>query len=152
MPSIEIICVGQKTPTDCSFLPFPVEISSELTSHRIPSRFQADFDRMDGYIYHFLDGDGPTAYNLLKKDWYDAEGNDKDSDDNLEFRDEYVKPIEDLFLKLQESSEKGELLVTSDYQFGPESTSKVGPITLSEFWSLHRLGQIILNSSYLIGN
>src|SRR6184192_1309033 len=74
MPSIEIVCVGQKSPADFSDLPFAVEASRELRSHRSPKAlFQADFDHLNGCMYHLGNpglkntrrGDVFFAYGLL---------------------------------------------------------------------------------------
>ena len=62
MPSIEIIAVGQTQPVDVSALPFAVLADPVLRSHRTPSRFQHDFDRLSGILYHL---GNPS----LKDDW-----------------------------------------------------------------------------------
>ena len=151
MPSIEIICIDPKGHVDCSLLPFPVEVDSELVSHRTPSPlFQSDFDDLDGCIYHFLDGEGPTAFNLLKQNWYDEEGNSNGLDENIEFRDEYKESVKLLLDELLLYSQTGQLLFTSDYQSGPEEVMRLGPLSITEFWDLHDAGKIRMNASYSI--
>lgn len=151
MPSIEIICINQEEPFDCSSFSFPVETGTELVSHRTPSTlFQSDFDDLEGCIYHLLDGEGPTAYNLLKQDWYNEKGNSNGLDENVEFRDEYKDSVKFLLDTLLLSSKTGQILFTSDYQFGPAKAIRVGPVSISEFWNLHDAGEIRMNASYSI--
>lgn len=151
MPSIEIVCIDQEEPVDCSSLPFPVEIGAELVSHRTPSAlFQSDYENLEGYMYHLLDGEGPTAYNLLKKQWYDEKGNSNGLDENLEIKDEYKASVQVLLDSLINSSKTGRILFTSDYQFGPTSAIRLGPVSISEFWNLHDAGKLRMNALYLI--
>jgi hypothetical protein len=150
MPSLEIICIDQPEPSDFSHLPFRVKAEKELVSHRSPKPlFQADFDRLAGCIYHLLD-DGPTAYDLLVRDWYDDEGNSNGLDDNVEFMDEYASPVKEMLEQLLQASPVGQVLFTTDYQFGPKGIEKHGPMSLMEFWDLHEVGKVQMNSSYLI--
>ncbi len=151
MPSIEIISINQKEPTDCSSFPITVEIGGDLVSHRTPSPlFQSDFDELEGYIYHVLDGEGPTACNLLKQDWYDEEGNSNGLDENIEFIDEYKDSVKLLLDKLLHSSKTGEILFTSNYQFGPKKAIRVGPMSILDFWNLHDAGKLRINASYYV--
>jgi hypothetical protein len=53
VPSIEIVCIGQLASIDFNDLPFAVESSAELKSHRIPKPlFQKDSSDLQGCIYH----------------------------------------------------------------------------------------------------
>ncbi len=151
MPSIEIICINQARPIDCSSFLFDIEFEDDLVSHRSPrALFQSDFDCLKGYIYHLLDGEGPTAYKLLKQNWYDKEGNSNGVEENLEFKNEYKDSVKLLLKELLISSKSGQILFTSDYQFGPQKPIRVGPMTISEFWNLHDAGNIRMNASYSI--
>lgn len=126
-------------------------MESELISHRSPSPlFQPDFDALEGYIYHLHDGPGPTAYKLLKQDWYDEFGNSNGLDKNIEFRDEFKSAVVYLIEALLFSSNKERILFTSDYQFGPENVTRHGLVSISEFWKLHDEGKLRMNASYLI--
>ncbi len=150
MPSIELVAIDQEEPFNCSSLPFKVKVNSELVSHRCPSPlFQSDFDALEGHIYHLLDG-GVTAYDLLKRDWYDVDGNSNGMDENIEFRDEYKSSVVHFISELLESSGKHIVLFTSDYQFGPAVTQRYGQINVKKFWDLHDSGSLRMNTSYLI--
>jgi len=65
MPSIEIISVQQKSPSDFGEMPFAVSVEKELVSHRSPSLFQNDFNQMRGYIYHL---GKPKTFMLIAGD------------------------------------------------------------------------------------
>ena len=148
MPSLEIICIKQLEPTDFSHLPFRIEAETVLTSHRSPQPlFQADFDKLEGCIYHLLDEKSITAYNLPKRAWYRE--ND-DSDDNVEFKDEYSPLVKSLIEQLLAASPVGQILFTTDYQFGPNGAKRYRPISFSEFWQIHNAGKVRMNASYLI--
>ncbi len=147
MPSLEIICLNQLEPSNVSHLPFIVEAEAKLVSHRSPKPlFQADFDQLKGCIYHFLDG-GVTAYDLLKRDWYHGDDN---SDDNVEFIEEYAPSVKEFLQQLLAVSPVGQILFTTDYQFGPDSGEKYGPLSFDEFWKMHDAGKIKMNHSYLV--
>lgn len=150
MPSLEIICINQQEPSDFSQLPFTVKSKKELVSHRTPTAlFQFDFDKLNGCIYHILDGEGSTCYDLLVRDWYDSEGN-LNGDENIEFRDEYAIAMKEMIKELLSSSPVGQILFTTDYQFGPEETQKFGPMLFAEFQELYSAGKVRMNASYLI--
>jgi hypothetical protein len=75
MPSLEIICIAQREPSDFSNLPFTVKAEKKLVSHRSPNPlFHSEFDRLHGFIYHVSDGQSPTCYSLLVRNWYDEQG------------------------------------------------------------------------------
>ena len=140
MPSLEIICINQEEPIDVSHLPFEIEAEAQLISHRKPAPlFQSDFDKLNGYIYHILDGEGPTCYNLLIRDWYDEAGNSNGKDENIEFRDKFTSAVKEMLEELLAASPIGQLLFTTDYQFGPEKPQRYGQVTFAEFRQLHNL-------------
>lgn len=147
MPSIEIICISQTKPIYLTDLPFQIEVSQELISHRSPSPiFQSDFDKLNGYIYHLLDNEGITAYGLLEKGWYDTYGNSN----VLKFIEEIAPCVRSFFETLLNFSPAKQLLFTSDYQFGPELAKRFAPISISEFWKLHDTNKLRINSAYWI--
>ena len=151
MPSLEIICIDQEEPIDFSHLPFTVKAEKQLISHRKPAPlFQPNFDKLNGCIYHLLDGAGPTCYDLLVRDWYDEVGNLKDTDENIEFRDEYTFAVKEMLEELISASPVSQILFTTDYQFGPETTQKYGHVTFAEFKELYNDGKVRMNASYLI--
>ncbi|MBW4638338.1 MAG: hypothetical protein KME05_08890 [Gloeocapsa sp. UFS-A4-WI-NPMV-4B04] len=151
MPSLEIICINQQEPSDFSQLPFIVEVEKELGSHRIPApRFQLDFDKLSGCIYHLLDGNSPTCYDLLVWDWRDSEGNCNGRDESVVFKDEYAAALKGVLEKLLSSSPVGQILFTTDYQFGPEVTQRFEPMPFVEFQELYNAGKVRMNASYLV--
>ena len=52
MPSIEIACVGLKHTMRPPPTTFDIADDGRLVSHRMPSRFQTDFDAINGTLYH----------------------------------------------------------------------------------------------------
>lgn len=154
MPSLEIICIGQTEPLDFSDLPFVVKADRELKSHRAPQPlFQQDFDKLKGCIYHVLDNYHPgcgTCYELLVRNWYDEIGNSNGRDKNVEFRNEYSDGMKRLIEKLLEYSPIGQILFTTDYQFGPEEAQRFGPMTFDVFKDLYNVGRVRMNAAYLI--
>lgn len=150
MPSLEIICLNQAEPSDFSYLPFKVVAEKELISHRSPRPlFQADFDQLEGCIYHLLDKKSFTAYDLLIRDWY-YKGNSNSRDYNVEFIEEVSLLVKDMLQQLLLDSPVGQILFTTDYQFGPETVERHGPLPFAEFCRLHNEGAIRMNASYLI--
>ena len=151
MPSLEIICIDQQEPTNFSNLPFRVKAEKELVSHRRPDPlFQLDFERLRGCIYHILDGSSPTCYDLLVRDWYDKQGNPNGADENVEFRDEFAQAMKQVLEQLLASSPIGQILFTTDYQFGPTEVQRHGPLSFAEFKELYNAGKVRMNAAYLI--
>src|ERR1700750_1934075 len=146
MPSLEIICIGQQEPSDFSDLPFRVKAGKELVSHRSPNPLsQSDFDRLEGCIYHVLDGSSPTCYDPLVRDWYGEHGNSNGADENVEFREEYSGAVKGMLEELLGSSPVGQVLFTTDYQFGPEEARRFGPLSFAEFRRLYNAGKVQMN-------
>lgn len=151
MPSIELICVEQQSPIECSPYSFIIESDKELISDRVhSSSFQTDFDSMNGCIYHLLGNEGRTSYDLLKRDWYDEEGEDNGKDDNIEFLSEHEPSFFLLMNELMEASPCGEVVLTSDYQFGPDRFMRFGKMSLSEFITLYENKEVRMNSLYIV--
>src|SRR5690349_20641003 len=71
MPSIEIACIDRVAPVEPPQTSFALEFESGLKSHRFPSRFQPDFDRLVGSLYHIgspgLLGGAFHAYRVLSE-------------------------------------------------------------------------------------
>jgi hypothetical protein len=152
MPSIEIACVDLRQGRMPPRTTFDIAYEAGLASHRVPSRFQRDFDATAGSIYH-LGNPGQntapsgafTAYELLS-----SECQAQDPPVFLEFGQSHVQSLKELLLWLLSASPTGRLLFTSDYQFGPDGATRFGPIALAEFWSLHDSHQLRMNALYLI--
>lgn len=62
----------------------------------------------------------------------------------------YVPAVFDLLLSLVGKSPESELIFTSDWQFGPDHTLRLGRVTLSEFRALHDSGDVLLNALYQV--
>ena len=150
LPSVEIICVGQAEPTRFSKVPLAVEAETELRSHRTqPSLFQADFDELQGCIYHlgsprlrqpqFRKDAAYTAADLCTEWW-----------DYLHFKPKYVPHVQHILGALLVASPERRLLWTSDYQFGPRRKRYARPISLSSFWRRHERRQLWTNASFSI--
>ncbi len=151
MPSIEIVCLAQNEPVDCSGYSFRVEAGRDLISDRMhSSNFQKDFDETKGCIYHLLGMKGRTAYELLKKDWYDKDGNSNGNDENIDFLDIHESSFISLVQTLTDKSPVGEILFTSDYQFGPEVYKRFNQIALNEFLTSYTSKALRMNSLYRV--
>jgi hypothetical protein len=150
MPSIEIACVGLRQGRMPPRTTFDIAYEVGLASHRVPSRFQRDFDATASSMYH-LGNPGQntapsgafTAYELLS-----SECHAQDPLVFLEFGQSHVQSFKELLLWLLDASPTGRLLFTSDYQFGPDGATRFGPVTPAEFWSLHDSRQLRMNALY----
>ena len=152
MPSIELVCVEQQTPSVLPKLPFAVRSEPVLQSHRSPSPlFQSDFDRLRGCIYHLgnpscnrANYEGPFfAYELLS----DVS---RDRRKCLEFAPEFVASLFELFGILLAASPARSLVFTTDWQFGPRGARRCRPILEGTFWRRHAAHALHLNSLYPI--
>lgn len=154
MPSIEIVCVGQKSPTRFRGVPFAiVSERGKLRSHRHPSRFQRDFDRLEGCIYHLgcphlrRSWTGAfEAYELLSRkcraQWPRAV--------LLEFERAFLPSIRKMLTALLAQSPDGRMVFTSDYQFSPNRSKRITQISVQEFLALHREKRLRFNALYSI--
>lgn len=155
MPSIEIACLGAVAPPSPPSTSFAVVYEDGLRSHRSPSpRFQSDFDALSGALYHLgnpelrgTDGTAYFAYDILSEASRGAE-----SPSFLEFDLAHAHSAKALLQWLLTVSPVGQVLFTSDWQFGPEWTQRPDPIDATEFWRLHDSRELLLNAAYLIRN
>ena len=149
MPSIEIAVIGLDTPLAPPPLSFPVAYERGLKSHRVPSRFQSDFDRLSGSLYH-LGNPGLSAGGgaFFACDLLSFESRESDPRSFLEFAQPHVAGIHALLEWLLQNSPEGNLLFTSDWQFGPERAQRLGPLSLKAFWRLHDSRALMLNAAY----
>ena len=140
MPSVEIVCVGQLEPIVFEKMPFRIDAENKLRSQRTPKPlFQADFDALNGCIYHLIKQSrgACTACDLLDVWW-----------EELRFKPEYVPDIDHILNELLAASPEGKVLFTSDYQYGPDPRCYKRPLTLDKFWALHTGGKLWANSLY----
>ncbi len=152
MPSIEIVAIAQQCPSKVDDLPFAAMADFTLKSHRSQSRFQGDFDRLSGIMYHLGNPGLKTdhagrrffAYQLL------SPASRKVESSFLEFAAEYRAAAQMFFEELLHNSPVGKLVFTSDWQFGPEWIKYEPELSLSEFWRLHDSHLIQLNAFYSI--
>jgi hypothetical protein len=152
MPAIEIICPGQKSPSKYRGIPFPVLSETKLKSHRYPSHFQEDFDRMSGCIYHL----GSPCYKGRRGGFFEAyellspKCLDQESPIYLEFRREFLPSVKRILKSLLQKSPTREIVFTSDYQGSPNRPRRFERIPLKQFWSLHRTKKLRFNALYVI--
>jgi len=153
MPSIEIVCIDQDEISHFENLPFLVEAETRLVSHRKPHPlFQEEFDALQGCIYHLLNPiESWDAYLLLDTSVERRERAPAPDDDSLigllRFLPEYAPAVHALLETLLESSPIGQVLFTSDYQFGPRRRYQ-RPMKLEKFWALHDADRLHLNALY----
>ena len=154
MPSIEIVCIGQKSPARFRRVPFAiVSEAGKLQSHRHPSRFQRDFDRLQGCIYHL---GCPhfrrsrtvlfEAYELLSRKCRDQ----WPTAIFLEFERAFVPSLRKMLTALLTQSPAGRVVFTSDYQFSPNRSKRIKQVSVQEFWALHRTKRLRFNTLYAI--
>jgi hypothetical protein len=153
MPSIEIAALGLATPLAPPPTSFSVAYDAGLKSHRLPSRFQPDFDRMSGSLYH-LGNPGLSGREgaFFASDLLSLEARGADPPSFLEFAQPHVASVHALLDWLLRNSPDGNLLFTSDWQFGPEGTQRLGPVSLMAFWKLHDSRRLMLNAAYPVGS
>lgn len=152
MPSIEIACLGLTTPLPPPPTSFALVCGAGLLSHRLPSRFQPDFDKLAGSLYHVgnpdllrREGGAFFAYEILSEPSRNAEPSSF-----LEFAPSYLSSMRDLLQWLLGVSPVGQIMFTSDWQFGPEWSRRLGPLHLDEFWRLHDARELLLNAAYRV--
>jgi hypothetical protein len=153
MPSIEIVCVGLRSLVRFRTVPFAVVSElGKLRSHRHPSHFQRDFDRLQGCIYHLgcphlrMSQAGTfEAYELLSRKCR-AQGRPN----FLEFERAFVPSLRKALKTLLAHSPVGRVVFTSDYRFSPNRPKRVKHISEQEFWSLHRRKRLRFNTLYTI--
>ena len=153
MPSIEIACIGCDVPAPIVADGFAVVSERGLRSHRVPSRFQSDFDSLSGCLYHLgnpnLRGIGQRgpffAYELLSE-----ASREPFPPSFLEFAPAHVEEVRGVLSSILEASPVGQVLFTSDWQFGPDWTQRFGPVSLGDFWQLHGSRNLYLNSAYAL--
>jgi hypothetical protein len=151
MPSIEIACIGLERPASVEAQGFDVEAERGLVSHQAQSRFRKDFDALAGCLYHLGHssrrdpslGRAFTAYELLS-----PACRDPFPPSILEFAANHVAEIRAVLAAIVAASPEGRALFTSDWQYGPEWAHRFGPVTLDEFWSLHGMRALYLNTAY----
>jgi len=154
MPSIEIVCIGQSEVSHFENLPFLVEAENRLVGHRKPiNLFKPQFDALQGCIYHLLNPiESWDAYLLLDTSVERRENAPEPDEDSLigllRFLPEYAPAVYALLETLLEASPVGQILFTSDYQFGPDGRLYRKPFTLEQFWALHDADKLHLNALY----
>ncbi len=153
MPSIEIACIGRDKPAPIAADGFAVVCEAGLKSHRVPSRFQSDFDSLSGSLYDLGNPglrdaaqSGPFfAYELLS-----GVSREPFPPSFLEFASAHVDQVRAVLSSILAASPVGQALFTSDWQFGPDWTQRFGPVSLGRFWQLHASRTLYLNSSYAL--
>ena len=153
MPSIEIACIGLKSPLEPPPTSFALVYEAGLVSHRSPEpRFQLDFDELSGSLYHLGSPQfaGTTTGLFLAWDVLSDASRHADPPSFLEFAPEHHESARELLSWLLQASPHSRLLFTSDWQFGPKETHRFPPMGLTEFWGLHNARGVLLNSAYFI--
>ena len=153
MPSIELVCVGQKSLVRFRGVPFAiVSERGELRSHRHPSLFQRDFDRLEGCIYHLgcphlrRSRTGAfEAYELLSR-----KCREQHRLVFLEFKREFVPILRTMLKTLLACSPVERVVFTSDYQFSPNPPNRIKRMSETEFWALHRRKRLRFNVLYAV--
>jgi hypothetical protein len=153
MPSIELICVDQQVPLKFPAYPFALLAEPKLVSHRRPSLFQPDFDRLRGCIYHLGNpgydepglGGPYFAYELLSEAC-----TDNMPPSFLEFAPEFLPAIRDLLGLLFAASPARLVIFTTDWQGGPRSPRRYRQISEHTFWQRHAHRKLHLNALYPI--
>ena len=85
------------------------------------------------------------AYELLSE-----ESRDADPPSFLEFSPQHLHSAQALLAWLLNLSPLGELLFTSDWQFGPKPLRRHDAVELPHFWGIRASRELRLNASYPI--
>lgn len=147
MPLIEIACLGLREPAPVGASGLVVQAEAGLRSRSLAPRFQDEFAALAGCLYRL--GQAPerdgavSAYDLLSPAAREAFPPTK-----LEFAGAHLARLERVLAELLAASPEQRLLLTSDWQYGPEWAHRFGPLTLAEFWALHAAGHLYLNTAY----
>jgi hypothetical protein len=149
VPSIEIVCVGQERPLPFDDLPFAVASDAALVSHRRPSLFQEDFDRLQGCLYHLgnpalKNPDAPGCF--FAWDLLSPECRAQEAEVFLQFAGDYTAGVRRLLEALLRSSPQRRLIFTSDHQFGPPTPARLAEVSLEAFWALHDARTLRMNA------
>ena len=153
MPSIEIICIRQKSPSRFPGIPFAMLADRDLKSHRSPSLFQKDFDKLKGCIYHL---GCPHLKSRKSRGFFEAyqllssRCREQESTVFLDFRRVFVPAIRHILHALIQKSPTGSVVFTSDYQFSTNRPKRFKHISIDKFWLLHRRNELRFNSLYVI--
>jgi hypothetical protein len=153
MPSIEIACIGQYAPAPIVATGFAVVGEDRLKSHRVPSRFQKDFDALSGYLYHLgnrSQRDAGEYGRLFAYELLSEASREPFPPSFLEFSSVHVDEVRAVLSSILAASPVGQVLFTSDWEFGPDWTHRFGPVSLEEFWRLHASRNLYLNSAYAL--
>ena len=158
VPSIEIVCVGQEVPSEFSDLSFRVMAESKIISHRTPKPlFQSDFSEIHGCIYHLLNPiRGWTAFQLIDMNVRYNGADAQIERDPLVFASAisflaiYRRDVLLLMRRLLNQSPIGQIIFTSDYQFGPVARRYKKSMPLDRFWDKHEQRRIRLNALYRV--
>jgi hypothetical protein len=147
VPLLEIACIGLETPARVAASGLVIQAETGLRSRSLAPRFQAELDTLAGCLYRLgraPERDGVvSAYDLLSAGARAAFPPTK-----LEFAGPERAKLERVLADLLAASPERRLLVTSDWQYGPEWAHRFGPLTLAEFWALHASGHLYLNTAY----
>ena len=153
MPSIEIVCIGQAEALELGNLPFAVESGTALISHRGPSHFQEDFDRLKGCIYHLGNPrlKAPAAMGMFFAwDLLSPACRDQEEEFFVQFAAEFTWALRLLMQRLLLSSPVRRLVFTSDHQFCTSAPARCPEIDLEGFWRLHDSRLLKMNALYPI--
>jgi hypothetical protein len=153
MPSIELVCIGQKEPIAFSNFAFAVVAETELISHRSRPLFQRELSRLQGCIYHVGNPDcrAPDysgfyfAYEVLS-----VESREHLRNRFFEIAPEFQDSFRRFVHALLEASPAHSVFLYSDWQAGPSRASRYGTISESTFWQQHDAHQLKLNACYTL--
>jgi hypothetical protein len=143
LPVIEVACLELGTAAPIDAEGFEVGCEPRLISSCVPARFQPELDALTGRLYRL--GNGPSAYGLLS-----VACRETFPPSFLEFAPEHLAEVRSVLERIVAASPRGQALFTTDWQYGPESAHRFGPLTLPEFWTLHASRHLYLNTAYLL--
>lgn len=154
MPSIELVCIGQKEPLTFAGMPFALVADRELVSHRSPRPlFQRELSKLRGCMYHIGNPDCAKpgydwtfyAYEVLSPTSREQQRNRF-----FEVGPEFYEGFRGLIRNLLEASPEHSVFFYTDWQFGPARTTRAGVISEADFWLQYESHLIKLNACYTI--
>jgi hypothetical protein len=154
MPSIELVCIKQKTPIDFSDAPFAVVVDPEPVSHRRPRPlFQRELSQLRGCIYHV---GNPQCKDLgyrgafFAYDVLNTESRERLRRRFFEVRPEFREALRRLVHALLHASPVHSVFFYTDWQFGRARPTRGGVIWESAVWEMHDAHRLRLNACYTI--
>jgi hypothetical protein len=152
MPSIEIVCIQQKAPLVYADTEFQIVTSNALESHRSSPLFADELASLSGCMYHLGNPDCYPNGLYFAYDLLSPASREFDDQTFFEINDLYRVQFRELLTALINASPVRSIFFYTDWQLGPEVTTRGGTLSESDFWRRHDEHLLKLNGCYTIKN